>query len=74
MNLAIIAPKTDINSWVKQFNSISKDINIYIWPDIPNYDIIDCVCLWKHPKGSLAKFKKFKTYIFYGSWSRSYSL
>ena len=50
MNLAIIAPKTDINSWVKQFNSISKDINIFIWPDIPNYDIIDCVCLWKHPK------------------------
>ena len=40
MNLAIIAPKTDINSWVKQFNSISKDINIFIWPDIPNYDII----------------------------------
>lgn len=60
MNLAIIAPKTDINSWVKQFNSISKDINIFIWPDIPNYDIIDCVCLWKHPKGSLAKFNNLK--------------
>ena len=60
MNLAIIAPKTDINSWIKQFNSISKDINIFIWPDIPNYDIIDCVCLWKHPKGSLAKFNNLK--------------
>ena len=60
MNLAIIAPKIDINSWVKQFNIISKDINIYIWPDIPNYDIIDCVCLWKHPKGSLSKFKNLK--------------
>ena len=60
MNLAIIAPKTDINSWVKQFSSISKDINIFIWPEIPNYDIIDCVCLWKHPKGSLAKFKNLK--------------
>ena len=60
MNLAIIAPKIDINSWIKQFNIISKDINIYIWPDIPNYDIIDCVCLWKHPKGSLSKFKNLK--------------
>ena len=60
MNLAIIAPKVDINSWVKHFEIISEDINIFIWPDIPNYDIIDCVCLWKHPKGSLAKFKNLK--------------
>ena len=60
MNLAIIAPKTDVNSWVNQFDSISKDVNVFIWPDIPNYNIIDCVCLWKHPMGILDKFKNLK--------------
>ena len=60
MNIAIVAPKTDTDSWEKQFNAFSKDINLHIWPDIKDYDIIDCVCLWKHPEGILKKFKNLK--------------
>ena len=60
MNIAIVAPKTDTDSWEKQFNTFSKDINLHIWPDIKDYDIIDCVCLWKHPEGILKKFKNLK--------------
>ena len=41
MNIAIVAPKTDTDSWEKQFNTFSKDINLHIWPDIKDYDIID---------------------------------
>ena len=43
MNIAIVAPKTDTDSWEKQFNTFSIDINLHIWPDIKDYDIIDCV-------------------------------
>tara|TARA_B100002051_G_scaffold268279_1_gene297939 strand:+ start:306 stop:1229 length:924 start_codon:yes stop_codon:yes gene_type:complete len=60
MNIAIVAPNTDTNSWVKQFNSFSKGTNVYIWPNIKDYDIIDCVCLWKHPEGVLKRFKNLK--------------
>ena len=56
MNIAIVAPNTNVKLWEKQFNLFSSNINISIWPNIDNYDDIDCVCLWKHPKGILNKF------------------
>ena len=40
MNIAIVAPKTDTDSWEKQFNTFSKDINLHIWPDIKDYDCL----------------------------------
>ena len=49
MNIAIVAPNTNVKSWEKQFNLNSS-----------TYDDIDCVCLWKHPKGILNKFKNIK--------------
>ena len=60
MNIAIVAPNTNVKSWEKQFNLNSSTVNISIWPNIDNYDDIDCVCLWKHPKGILTKFKNIK--------------
>ncbi len=60
MNIAIVAPNTNVKLWEKQFNLFSSNINISIWPNIDNYDDIDCVCLWKHPKGILNKFKNIK--------------
>jgi len=60
MNVAIIAPNTDVKSWEKQFNLNSSNVKLYIWPNIDNYDDIDCVCLWRHPKGVLNKFKNVK--------------
>ena len=60
MNIAIVAPNTNVKSWEKQFNLNSSSVNISIWPNIDNYDDIDCVCLWKHPKGMLNKFKNIK--------------
>ena len=60
MNVAIIAPNTNVKSWVNQFKLNSNKVNISIWPNIKKYDDIDCICLWKHPKGILNKFKNVK--------------
>ncbi len=60
MNIAIIAPKTDTESWVNEFNKSDIDLSIQIWPEITDYENVDCVCLWKHPIGLLRKFKNLK--------------
>ena len=41
MNIAIVAPNTNVKSWEKQFNLNSSSVNISIWPNIDNYDDID---------------------------------
>tara|TARA_B100001094_G_scaffold328471_1_gene388958 strand:+ start:2215 stop:3180 length:966 start_codon:yes stop_codon:yes gene_type:complete len=59
MNIGIIAPKERLKGWLNTFKMYSKSINISVYPDI-DYDKIDCICLWKHPKDILGKFKNLK--------------
>ena len=60
MNIAIIAPKVKLESWINVFSKYSQDINLHIWPDIEDKSSIDCICLWKHPEGILGSFKNLK--------------
>ena len=60
MNIAIIAPKVNLESWINVFSKYSQDINLHIWPDIKDKSSIDCICLWKHPEGILKSFKNLK--------------
>jgi glyoxylate/hydroxypyruvate reductase A len=41
------------------FKNYDENIDVSIYPDI-DYNNIDCVCLWKHPKKVLGKFKNLK--------------
>ena len=60
MNIAIIAPKVNLESWINVFSKYSQDINLHIWPDIKDKSSIDCICLWKHPEGILKSFVNLK--------------
>lgn len=59
MRIGIIAPEERVKGWVKTFKNFDKNIDIAVYPDI-DYNEIDCVCLWKHPKKVLGEFKNLK--------------
>ena len=61
----IIGDVEDINFKIKLqenlINNINNQLNIIV-TDI-DYNEIDCVCLWKHPKKVLGEFKNLKLII-----------
>jgi len=59
MKIGIIAPEERVKGWVNTFKNYDENIEISTYPDI-DYNNIDCVCLWKHPKKVLEKFKNLK--------------
>ena len=59
MKIGIIAPKERVKCWLNTFKNYDKNIDVSTYPDI-YYNNIDCVCLWKHPKKVLGKFKNLK--------------
>ena len=59
MKIGIIAPKERVDGWVRTFKKYDEKIHISAYPDI-DYDKIDCICLWKHPKDVLGKFNNLK--------------
>jgi glyoxylate/hydroxypyruvate reductase A len=59
MKIGIIAPKERVKCWLNTFKNYDENIDVSIYPDI-DYNNIDCVCLWKHPKKVLGKFKNLK--------------
>ena len=59
MKIGIIAPKERVKCWLNTFKNYDKNIDVSTYPDI-DYNNIDCVCLWKHPKKVLGKFKNLK--------------
>jgi glyoxylate/hydroxypyruvate reductase A len=59
MKIGIIAPKERVKCWLNTFKNYDENIDISTYPDI-DYNNIDCVCLWKHPKKVLGKFKNLK--------------
>ena len=59
MKIGIIAPKERVDGWVRTFKKFDEKIHISTYPDI-DYDKIECICLWKHPKDVLGKFNNLK--------------
>tara|TARA_B100001063_G_C16758016_1_gene554268 strand:- start:463 stop:1386 length:924 start_codon:yes stop_codon:yes gene_type:complete len=59
MKIGIIAPKERVKCWLNTFKNYDENIDVSTYPDI-DYNNIDCVCLWKHPKKVLGKFKNLK--------------
>ena len=59
MRIGIIAPEERVKGWIKTFKNFDKNIDIAVYPDM-DYNDIDCVCLWKHPKKVLGEFKNLK--------------
>jgi glyoxylate/hydroxypyruvate reductase A len=59
MKIGIIAPKERVKCWLNTFKNYDENIDISTYPDI-DYNNIDCVCLWNHPKKVLGKFKNLK--------------
>ena len=60
MKILIIAPHNIVDNWVKVFNKLISKDSIVIWPNVLDYDKIDCVALWNQPHGLLNKFKNLK--------------
>ena len=60
MKILIIAPNNIVDNWVSVFNKLISKDSIVIWPNVLNYDEIDCVALWNQPHGLLNKFKNLK--------------
>ena len=60
MKILIIAPNNVIDNWVGVFNKLISKDSIVIWPNVLDYDKIDCVALWNQPHGLLNKFKNLK--------------
>ena len=60
MKILIIAPNNIVDNWVTVFNKLISKDSIVIWPNVLDYDKIDCVALWNQPHGLLNKFKNLK--------------
>ena len=60
MKILIIAPHNIVDNWVSVFNKLISKDSIVIWPNVLDYDKIDCVALWNQPHGLLNKFKNLK--------------
>ena len=60
MKILIIAPNNIVDNWITVFNKLISKDSIVIWPNVINYDEIDCVALWNQPHGLLNKFKNLK--------------
>ena len=60
MNLLIIAPNNNIDKWLDILSKSLSNCTVEVWPNVSNYDMIDCVALWSHPHGLLGKFKNLK--------------
>jgi|TARA_B110000263_G_C15299262_1_gene507102 glyoxylate/hydroxypyruvate reductase A len=59
MNLLIITQNNNIDKWLDIFSKTSN-CSVEVWPNVNNYNKIDCVALWSHPHGLLNKFKNLK--------------
>jgi glyoxylate/hydroxypyruvate reductase len=60
MSIAIISPGRDTSSWVKIFKNLEPELDIQIFPDINDYQAVELVILWQHPKGILKEFPNLK--------------
>ncbi len=49
-----------IHDWKRSLLALDPQLDIRIWPDVGDYQDIDCLLVWKHPLGTLQQFPKVK--------------
>lgn len=60
MGLVIISPGRNVDSWVKNFNSLDSELSIQVYPSIPQPELVEVAVLWNHPHGILKHFPNLK--------------
>jgi glyoxylate/hydroxypyruvate reductase A len=60
MGIAIISPGRDVTKWMENFQHLDANLDIQVYPDIVDYESIEAVLLWQHPKGILKQFPNLK--------------
>lgn len=60
MGIAIISPGRDASIWVENIKKLDQSIDIQVYPEIKDFESVDAVILWQHPKGYLSSFPNLK--------------
>lgn len=61
MGIAIIVPDRDMQGLQRALQHRIPDLDgVWIYPDIPDYSLIEMAVVWKHPAGSLSSFPNLK--------------
>jgi len=53
MSLALIAPKRNLSAWKTQIQTQLPELEVWIYPDIPQPERVKYALLWKQPEGIL---------------------
>jgi glyoxylate/hydroxypyruvate reductase len=60
MCIAIISPGREVKKWKENFYVLDKSIRVQVYPEITDYEAVEAVLLWQHPKGILNQFPNLK--------------
>lgn len=60
MSLLLIAPDRQMSSWEKAIHKIDPNIDVDIWPAIPNKERVQFAVCWNQPKHLLDSFPNLK--------------
>lgn len=60
MNLAIISPGKNSNSWIKVLKKYLPELEIQIYPEINSPEKVEIAMVWQHPPGILSDFPNLK--------------
>lgn len=60
MTIALICSAKDPNPWLKAFHARAPEIDVVVWPDIPDPSKVTFALCWAQPEGSLLAFKNLK--------------
>ena len=60
MTIALICPEKDPTPWLNAFNAVAPEIDVVVWPNIPEPKNVTFALCWAHPVGSLLPFTNLK--------------
>lgn len=60
MNLAIISPGKNSDSWIKVLKKYLPELEIQIYPEINSPEKVEIAMVWQHPHGILSDFPNLK--------------
>lgn len=76
MSIAILCGKNlaenksyewQINSYKQELLALDPSLNIELWPNISDYNKIECALVWRHCEGELLKFPNLKAIFSLGA-------
>lgn len=60
MAFLIICNDRDLSPWVNALKDLKPDLDVRLYPDEGNFEEIEFVLCWKHPKGILKRYPNLK--------------